>query len=213
MDSAALEVKMANFSLFLALILIHVLAQSCGYKAAPSDELVAREGEIVGVLIKSNGKADPSSTIELFQKDGESVLSSVSGIDSDGRFGIFPPETGSYNLVGSVGDLDKVIVQNIEFVGGVGMNIGTIQTALVGGLAVKVKVPAGYSPVGVSFNLLGYAASGTTVEEGAGLIKTGIPAGTYTVKFSQTGLQTQLVSGVEIVSGEPTVLPDVSLIE
>jgi hypothetical protein len=76
-----------------------------------------------------------------------------------------------------------------------------------------VEVPAGHTPDGVVFQVMGYAASGTTVQEGAGLIEEGIPAGVFKVKFSKPGLQTLTVDQVEIQSGEPTVLPAVTLTE
>ncbi len=194
-------------------MLLAFTGQGCGYKAADADDLEAREGEIVGVLLGSNGKANPDSTIELYRADGETPLTRYAGIDSDGRFGVYPPDDGIYSIVGSIGTLDKVIVQGIAFTVAEGLNIGTIQTAKVGGLAVRVIVPDGHSPDGVAFQVLGYEASGTTVAEGAGLIEEGIPAGTYQVKFSKLGLETQIVKDVAIQSGEPTVLPDVTLTE
>lgn len=200
------------FSWRLSLLLAFTL-QGCGYKAADADDLEPRDGEIVGVLVGGNGKANPDSTIELYREDGETPLTQYTGIDSDGRFGVFPPEDGIYSIVGSMGNLDKVIVQGISFTSNQGLNIGTIQTEKVGGLAVRVLVPAGHTPDGVTFQVLGYQGSGTTIEEGAGLIEEGIPAGTYKVKFSKEGLQTQSISGVEIQSGEPTVLPSVTLAE
>ena len=48
--------------------------QSCGYKAADADDLEPREGEIVGVLVDSNGKSDPDSRIELYRADDEAPL-------------------------------------------------------------------------------------------------------------------------------------------
>lgn len=195
------------------LLLLTFCMQNCGYKAADADDLEPREGEIVGVLVDSSGKSDPNSTIELYRADGETPLTKYTGIDSDGRFGVFPPDDGLYNVVGSIGSLDKVIVQGIDFKVADRFNLGTLQTEKVGGLAVRVLVPEGHTPDGVSFQILGYQASGLTIAEGAGLIEDGIPAGTYQVKFSKTGLQTQIVKDVEIRSGEPTVLPDVTLIE
>lgn len=205
---------MANPLLPFLIFLLAFTVQSCGgYKAADAEDVEPREGEIVGVLVNSNGKANPDSTIELYREDGETPLTKYTGIDSDGRFGAFPPESGVYSIVGSMGNLDKVIVQGIVFTSGQGMNIGTIQTEKVGGLAVRVNVPSGHTPDGVVFQVMGYEASGTTIEEGAGLIEEGIPAGVYKVKFSKTGLQTLIVDQVEIQSGEPTVLPAVSLTE
>lgn len=195
------------------LLLLTFYMQSCGYKAADADDLEPREGEVVGILIGSNGKSDPNSTIELYRADGETPLTKYTGIDSDGRFGVFPPDDGLYSVVGSIGSLDKVIVQGIPFTVAGRFNLGTIQTAKVGGLAVRVIVPDGHTPDGVSFQILGYEASGLTIAEGAGLIEEGIPAGTYQVKFSKAGLQTQIIKDVEIRSGEPTVLPDVTLTE
>jgi hypothetical protein len=199
--------------LLLLMLLVAFTNQSCGYKPADEDDLQPREGEIVGILVGSNGKANPDATIELYRADGETPLTQYTGIDSDGRFGVFPPEDGVYSIVGSIGTLDKVIVQGIAFTAGEGLNIGTIQTAKVGGLAVRVNVPAGHTPDGVVFHVMGYAASGTTVQEGAGLIEEGIPAGVFKVKFSKSGLQTLTVDQVEIQSGEPTVLPAVTLSE
>jgi len=208
-----LECDVVKQALLLLVLIASAALQSCGYNAADAEDLQPRDGEIVGVLIKANGKADPNSTIELYLESGESPLSKYTGIDSDGRFGVFPPEDGIYSIVGSIGDLDKVIVQGIEFTNGPGINIGTVQTQTVGGLALRVIVPEGHSPDGVSFSLLGYESSGVTVEEGAGLIEAGIPAGIYSVKFSKAGLQTLVVKQVEIKPGEPTLLPDVSLSE
>ncbi|WP_141732741.1 hypothetical protein [Oligoflexus tunisiensis] len=203
---------MGNQALLLFLLMMGLTVQSCGgYKAADDEDLEPREGEIVGVLVNENGKANPDSTIELYREDGETPLAKNTGIDSDGRFGVFPPEDGVYSIVGSMGDLDKVIVQGIVFKAGEGMNIGTIQTKKVGGLAVRVRVPEGHTPDGVAFNLIGYEASGTTIEEGAGLIESGIPAGLYSAKFSKDGLETLVVEDIEIQSGEPTVLDDVVL--
>lgn len=200
--------------LLILLVMMGATVQGCGgYNAADDEDLEPREGEIVGVLVNSNGKANPDSTIELYREDGETPLTKYTGIDSDGRFGVFPPEDGVYSIVGSMGNLDKVIVQGISFTAGEGMNIGTIQTEKVGGLALRVIVPDGHSPDGVSFNLIGYEASGTTIEEGAGLIESGIPAGIYSVKFVKTGLQTLVVKPVEIQSGEPTVLQAVNMSE
>lgn len=204
---------MVNASMLSIMLLLTFNMQSCGYKAADADDLEAREGEIVGVLVGSDGKSDPNSTIELYRTDGETPLTKYTGIDSDGRFGVFPPEDGSYSIVGSIGSLDKVIVQGISFTVADGLNIGTIQTSKVGGLAVRVIVPDGHTPDGVNFQILGYEASGTTIAEGAGLIEEGIPAGLYQVKFSKPGLQTQVIKDVEIQSGEPTVLPAVTLTE
>ncbi len=136
-------------------MLLAFTGQGCGYKAADADDLEAREGEIVGVLLGSNGKANPDSTIELYRVDGETPLTSYTGIDSDGRFGVYPPDDGIYSIVGSIGTLDKVIVQGIAFTVAEGLNIGTIQTAKVGGLAVRVIVPDGHSPDGVAFQVLG----------------------------------------------------------
>lgn len=195
------------------LLILTFFMPGCGYKAADADDLEPREGEIVGVLVDANGKSDPDSTIELYRADGETALTKYTGIDSDGRFGVFPPDDGFYSVVGSIGSLDKVIVQGIAFKVGDRFNLGTIRTAKVGGLAVRVIVPDGHTPDGVSFHLLGYEASGLTIAEGAGLIEDGIPAGTYQVKFSKAGLQTHIVKDVEIRSGEPTVLPDVTLTE
>lgn len=194
-------------------LLLAFTMQGCGYKAADADDLEPRDGEIVGVLVGGNGKANPDSTIELYREDGETPLTKYTGIDSDGRFGAFPPDDGIYSIVGSIGDLDKVIVQGISFTSNQGLNIGTIQTGKVGGLAVRVLVPAGHTLDGVGFQVLGYEASGTTIEEGAGLIQEGIPAGAYKVKFSKKGLQAHIISNVEIQSGEPTVLPSVTLTE
>jgi hypothetical protein len=193
------------------LLLLTFCIQSCGYKAADADDLEPREGEIVGVLVDANGKSDPESTIELYRADGETALTRYTGIDSDGRFGVFPPDDGVYSLVGAIGSLDKVIIQGIVFKVGDRFNLGTIQTGKVGGLAVRVIVPEGHTPDGVSFQILGYEASSLTIAEGAGLIEDGIPAGTYQVKFSKAGLQTQIIKDVEIQSGEPTVLPNVTL--
>jgi hypothetical protein len=210
----AKERFMSSWMLSSLLIAWVCTVQACGgYKAADDEDLEPREGEIVGVLVNENGKANPDSTIELYREDGETPLTQYTGIDSDGRFGVFPPEDGIYSIVGSMGNLDKVIVQGIAFQSGQGMNIGTIQTQKVGGLAVRVKVPEGHTPDGVNFTLMGYEASGTTIEEGAGLIEEGIPAGRYSVKFSKTGLQTLIVEDLDIQSGEPTVLPDVTLKE
>jgi hypothetical protein len=203
---------MGNKAQLSVLLISGFMIQSCGgYKAADDEDLEPREGEIVGVLVNERGKASPDSIIELYRQDGETPIVKYEGIDSDGRFGVFPPEDGVYSIVGSMGDLDKVIVQGIVFKAGEGMNIGTIQTAKVGGLAVRVRVSEGHTPDGVTFNLLGYEGSATTIEEGAGLIESGIPAGTYSVKFSKPGLETQVVKDVAIQSGEPTVLQDVLL--
>jgi hypothetical protein len=49
------------------LLLLTFYMQCCGYKAADADDLEPREGEIVGVLVDSNGKSDPNSTIELYR--------------------------------------------------------------------------------------------------------------------------------------------------
>ena len=189
-----------------------IFAAGCGgYKAADDEDIVARSGEIVGVLVNDKGKSQPDSTIQLFSTSGTEAIVSVTGIDSDGRFGIFPADSGVYNVVGIMGDLDKAIAQNLTFNAGDAMNIGTMQTKKVAGLTVYVKTPEAISPEGILVEVLGYSASAVTVTEGLGAIATGIPAGTYSVRFSKSGLTTQVVDNVVLAAGEVTVLENVTM--
>src|SRR5690606_28934419 len=92
---------------------------SCGYKAADSDDLTPRGGEIVGVLVDANDKSHPDAWIELYEVAATEPLFKQQGMNSDGSFGVFPPETGVYNIIGSFGEpetsLDKAIIQNVSF--------------------------------------------------------------------------------------------------
>lgn len=202
----------ASFRLRPILLLSALLVlPACGYTAADDDDVEPRTGEIAGVLVKDNDKSDPNATIQLFASGGTTALSSVTGIDSDGRFGLFPPESGTYNVVGIIGDLDKAIRQNITFNMGDALNIGTLKAQRVAGLAVRVTVPAGYAAEGVLIEVLGYNATAITVTEGLGAIETGIPAGTYSVRFSKGGLATQTIEQVVLTAGQVTTMTDVAM--
>ncbi len=182
-----------------------------GYKAADADDLEPRPGEIVGVLVNGDGKATPDATIQLFAFNGISALSQSTGIDSDGRFGVFPPESGTYNIVGSIGDLDKGVAQNIQFEAGGALNIGTVKTQRVAGLTVQVNTPEGVSPEGVLVEVLGFAAQTTTIAEGAGVFTVGIPAGTWSLRFSRSDLATVVQADVTFAAEEVKILNDIEL--
>jgi hypothetical protein len=161
-------------------------------------------------LVDDRGKAHPDAWIELFKVDGTESLQSNEGMDSDGRFGVFPPETGLYNIVGSFGEpersTNKAIIQNVSFTAGEAKNIGKIAGQKVALLTVHVETPEGVDPDGVKVEVLGYAASTTTVQEGVGAILIGIPAGTYDVRFSKDGLATAVIEDVSLAAGEAKVL-------
>lgn len=192
-------------------LLLGVLLGCGGYDAADESDIEPRAGEIVGVLVDNRGKAHPDASIELYAADATEALTVVEGMDSDGRFGVFPPDTGMYNIVGVISDTQKVILQGVEFTTGVGQNIGKLTSADVAGLSVQVSTPEDISAEGVRFELLGYGANGMTIQEGYGIIESGIPAGTYSVRFSKEGLEDHLVEDLELESGVITLLKDVTL--
>jgi len=130
----------------------------------------------------------------------------------DGRFGVFPPESGTYNIVGKMGDADKAIAQNISFQHGDRLNIGTIATSKVALLTVQVKTPTNVAPEGVSVEVLGYNAKTTTAQEGVGAFSVGIPTGTYSIRFTKAGLQERVMENVVLVSGDLNILEDVQLL-
>ncbi len=191
------------------------LATACGgYKAADPDDLDPREGEIVGVLVDKDGKAHPDAWIELYDVTATTPVFKAQGMDSDGRFGVFPPSDGTYNLVGSFGEpeksTEKAIVQNVSFTAGGEKNIGQMKGQSIAVLAAKVSVPEGESADGVLIEVLGYGASATTSNGGVGAVPIGIPAGTYVVRFSKEGLATEARS-VTFSGGEAKTIDDVTL--
>lgn len=199
---------------FLGLTLM--LGTGCGgYKAADPDDLDPREGEIVGVLVDSDGKAHPDAWIELYLVTATAPTSKAQGMDSDGRFGVFPPDTGTYNLVGSFGDpekaTEKATVQNVSFTAGGEMNIGQVKGQKVAILSVKVTAPEGLSADGILVQVLGYGATATTSNGGVAVVPIGIPAGSYTVRFSKEGLETLSRPDVTFYGGEAKVIDDVTM--
>ncbi|MFW7378607.1 MAG: hypothetical protein ACOH5I_07370 [Oligoflexus sp.] len=204
------RIQQLKFSVFNIAIVLHLTACG-GYDAADESDLEPRPGEIVGVLVDERGKAHPDASIELYAEDATEVLTVVEGMDSDGRFGVFPPDTGNYSIVGVIGDTQKVIVQGVAFTSGAGQNIGKIATTEVAVLSVQVTTPEEFSSEGVKFQVLGYSASGTTIQEGFGIIESGIPAGKYKLRFSKEGLSDLLIENLELESGKITLLEDVEM--
>lgn len=193
-----------------ALMLAHGLAACGGYDAADPSDLKAAPGQIVGVLVDDRGKAHPDATISLIFADGTSLVSS-SNMDSDGSFGLWPTAAGTYNVIGAIGDADKVIYPGIVVPEGFqGTNIGTLRAAKVGLVSVDVDVPDGLDPSGVTVHVLGTEVSGTTLAEGLGVLA-GIPAGTYTVTFAKDGLAPTSVPNVVLGAGEAKALEPVSM--
>jgi hypothetical protein len=200
-----LQPLLGNTVLVLAL-------QACGgYQAADEDDLEPRAGEIVGILVDANGKAHPDASVELYASDATSALQRNEGMDSDGRFGVFPPSSGTYSVVGILGETDKVIMQNIEFVAGEGLSIGRIATQKVAGLSFRVVNSENAGIEDVNVELLGYQASTKTQVEGAGLFETGIPAGTYKLRLSMDGLETKTVENIRLEPETVTVLENIML--
>ncbi len=195
------------------LVVLATLAGCGGYDSADPDELEARKGEIVGVLVNDREKASPDAWIQLYQSNGTEAIRSQQGMDSDGRFGIFPPETGTYNIVGCFGEpatsTTKVIKQGIEFIASEGLNIGKLQAQKVAALSFRVTDQAGVGVEDVQVEVLGFAKT-TTVQEGVGAIETGVPAGTYDLRFSKDGYQTLSQTDVAVVSEEVKLI-EVSL--
>lgn len=192
------KILMPTFALYLGV-------SACGgYKAADPDDLAPRAGEIVGVLVDDRGKASPDATIQLFAEDGEEAISSNQGMDSDGRFGVFPPDSGTYSIVGSFGEPKTstmmVIAQGIVFTAGQGMNIGKLTASKPGLVSAKVSVPQGVSKKDVVLSVLGFEASASSIAEGIAAITLPIPAGTYTLKLSRSDLKTKLVPNVTVAS-------------
>ena len=184
-----------------------------GYEPADESDLTARPGEIVGVMLNENGKSDPNTTIQLITADGTELIASTDGIDSDGRFGVFPPDTGSYNIIGIFGDTVKAIKQNVAFISGEGQNIGKVQAQKVALLSVQVDVPndSNIDGSGVLVEVLGTDISMTTREEGVGLFEVGIPAGVYTIRLSKNGLETLEVSDVVLNAEDAKLLENIAM--
>ena len=205
-----------NISSYLVLLQVALPLAACGgYGAADPDKLSPRAGEIVGVLVDDGGKAHPDAWIQLYSTDGTAALISNQGMDSDGRFGIFPPSAGIYNIVGSFGEpgtsTSKAIKQDVSFAAGDSINIGKMEGMKVAVLTVHVATPSGIDPHGVKVEVLGYAASTETIQEGVGAITVGIPAGTYQVRFSKEGLVTQVIEDVLLIGGEAKLLDRVTM--
>lgn len=191
-------------------ILSAMLTSACGgYEAAESKDLQARQGELVGVLIDAKGKSHPDASVQLFAEDGTTILLS-NNMDSDGAFSLFPPAAGTYSVIGVLGETEKVIKQKIVF-NGDGQNIGTLQGQTVAALSVHVTTPDGIEPSGVKVEVLGTEGSATTIEEGAGILEYGIPAGTYSIRFSKDGLEELIMTGVTFTSEEAKLLDPVAM--
>lgn len=201
---------------FLTKAVLPLVINSCGgYDAANPKDLTPRVGEIVGVLVDKKGTCHPDAWIELYRMDSNEPVSQSQGIDSDGRFGVFPPDSGSFNIVGSFGEpatsTEKAIIQGITFTIGEGRNIGKLTGAAVAGLTASVKTPANIDKGGIVVSVMGYAGTAVTNSEGIAVVAMGIPAGTYKVNFSGTGVQDRIVGDVVLSAGEVKLLENVEL--
>lgn len=132
-------------------------------------------------------------------------------MDSDGRLGVWPPAAGLYNILGILGDTEKIIKQNVIFSEShAGMNISTIQGQTIAVLSVQINSSDGVDPVGVGVQVLGTAAATTTVTGGLGAIAS-VPAGTYAVRFSTSGLTDLTVSAVVLGASTTKLLDNITL--
>ncbi|MGE0172915.1 MAG: carboxypeptidase-like regulatory domain-containing protein [Oligoflexales bacterium] len=192
------------------LSLILVITNCGGYKAADSDELEAKTGQIVGVLVDSKGKAHPDATIQLIESDGTEALIS-NNMDSDGSFSLWPPGPGTYNIIGIFGETEKVIKQDVEMNDNLdGINVGTLEGDTVAILSVQVTPPEDVDPTDIKVEVLGTEWNATTVEEGIGIVA-GLPAGTYSVKFTKDGLKELVVEDIELEPKDTIVRDDITM--
>ena len=167
------------------------------------------ENEVYGVLVASNGKAVAGARVVAIPTASAVVADTDTVItDVKGRYGFDSLPAGSYNLLGQYKtDSLVVLIPDVDVEGkGKGTNVGTdtllapgrIRGRLLAGTRGKAGVMAFVSSL-----------SKFDVSDDSGRFEiSGLPKGTYAVRYNAPGLLIAPDAGVPVKSGETTILPD-----